>query len=75
MTFTKRVSKWGLLGSRNAVGMPWRFLSDARHIFDCEVDAYKAALDMTSQNYQYKPISIIVEVELPKNLKKEESND
>ena len=68
--FTKRVMKWGLLQRVALPDKPWSFVNRGQHIFDDEIDAFRKASHYNTSDgkpaYLYKPISILLEVEIDK---------
>ena len=71
--FTKRTIKWGLLRRVARKGSPWNFVDSARHLFDNEKEALQSANDMMvpsgAPNYLYKPVEVLLEVEVDKLIK------
>ncbi len=68
--FKKRVMKWGLLSRPASTEGKWNFVNQGRFIFD----TLEAALEKSNEfntnkdipNYLYKPIEVLLEIEVDK---------
>lgn len=71
--FTKRTMKWGLLQRVAQDDKPWSFVNSTKCLFDDELSAYKKAnewnLARGTPAYLYKPVEVLIEVEVDRELK------